>query len=751
MVTQRGAAREPEAEPAAEAELEAEGAGRHSEIRGLASPPIATDVFLASRFEEFRDVREHLRRRIEQSRFSSARLTAVDLNDGRASARPVLEECLRCVRRSEFLILMLGESYGELAPGQSKSFTQLEYECAMGPKSETLVLAFGIGASFRDHKLGPWSDPRLGAFVADVASNWRIGCVDREQPPDAIAALIFERLHDALYEKRLGQLIDETDDSLPRELLDKLSGDDFNEESEVASLEEREATGRGIDLVDDRERFANQLDALLRPAAVAALEQREEAQQAIELLDYATAIGHLERALKFRPLDLKSNYWLAQLYVALGRKQLLFEARELAERAARVAQRDGSVFRTAACLVLAARASRKAGDVESGLRYADHAVRVAGGYARARLERARQLVAMQQREPALSEVRQAVRMFPRCLSEIWSDPALRPIKREIEAMVRDHRRQMLAEVKSLLTLEAELQGQPPAAAAAAAMNDEGLQQLLALGRDSIRRQYRWLCEHVREAERKTRALSASAQLAPSGYIALHESTTAAQKDLAQLRIDQESTEHKLTTAAAAAKQAVVKMQLIVAAALALGLTGLLVTDDGLMRWLLLVPLAALAAGLLQQAWAQRADAGRRHKDASHHLDRVLGGEQLLLARIAEQEAAASKLVAEVVSAQFAARAALQRFSKQALRRGLIRAPFASPLAAREGDVVRLRPAELDGLRERIGRRVQLELNLPDWLAPAGDDTDDDAPRLFRVISSSRAVLVLDERAAYFDR
>jgi hypothetical protein len=749
MVTQSGAAREPEAEPTAE--VEREGAGRHSEIRGLAAaPPIATDVFLASRFDEFREVREQLRRRIEQSRFNCARLTAVDLNDGRASTRPALEECLRCVRRSEFLILLLGETYGTLAPGQSKSFTQLEYECAVRPGSGTLVLAFGIGPSYRGNTLGTWSDARLTAFVSDVASTTRLGFVNPELPAAAIAEEIFNALRDALYEKRLGQLIDETDDSLPRELLDKLSGDDFNEESEVASLEEREAAGRGIDLVDDRDRFASQLEVLRRPAAVAALEQREEAQQAIELLDYGAAIGHLKRALELRPLDLKSNYWLAQLYVALGRRQLLFEARELAERAARVAQRDGSAFRTAACLVLAARASRKAGDAESGLRHADQAVRVAGGYARARLERARQLVALQQGEAALQEVRQALRVYPRCLREIWSDPALRPIKGGIEAMVREHKRATLTELKSLLALEADLQGQPPALAAAT-LDSQGLQQLLALGRDSIQRQYRWLCEHVRAAERKTQTLSASAQVAPAGYIALHAATTAAQSDLLKLRIDQESTEHKLTTAAAAAKQAVVRMQLIMAAALAFGLTGLLVTDDGLMRWLLLVPLAALAAGLLQQAWAQRADAKRRHKDASHHLDRVVGGEQLLVARIADLEAAASKLVAEVVSTQFAARAALQRFSKQALRRGLIRAPFASPLAAREGDVVRLRLAELDGLRERIGRRVQLELNLPDWLAPAGDDADDDAPRLFRVISSSQAVLVLDERAAYFER
>jgi len=40
----------------------------------------------------------------------------IDLNDGNVSHRPPLAECLGYVRRVEFMILLLGDTYGSLAP-----------------------------------------------------------------------------------------------------------------------------------------------------------------------------------------------------------------------------------------------------------------------------------------------------------------------------------------------------------------------------------------------------------------------------------------------------------------------------------------------------------------------------------------------------------------------------------------------------------------------------------------------------------
>ncbi|MFP5483999.1 MAG: DUF4062 domain-containing protein, partial [Gammaproteobacteria bacterium] len=86
---------------------------------------LKTAVFLASRFEEFAELRKQLKELI--ANYPVVQLAPIDLNDGNVSHRPPLAECLGYVRRAEFMILLLGDIYGSLAPKADKSFTHLEY------------------------------------------------------------------------------------------------------------------------------------------------------------------------------------------------------------------------------------------------------------------------------------------------------------------------------------------------------------------------------------------------------------------------------------------------------------------------------------------------------------------------------------------------------------------------------------------------------------------------------------------------
>src|SRR5690606_10022130 len=193
----------------------------------------------------------------------------------------------------------------------------------------------------------------------------------------------------------------------------------------------------------------NPLEALLQPAAVAAQEQREEAARAISLRDYGLAVSHLKRAVEFKPLDMRSNYWLAQLYISLGRKDKLAEAEELADRAARIAAHDDLRVRAAAAYMLAARAALGADRREEGLRYATQAVEEAPWFARAHVELARQQVASGLIEQAVESIRTAYRSHSGSLKEVYGDPAFRSIRGRINALVGELKARLRGTVEKL--------------------------------------------------------------------------------------------------------------------------------------------------------------------------------------------------------------------------------------------------------------------------------------------------------------
>lgn len=466
-----------------------------------------TAVFLASRFNEFAELRRKLKELIASHR--TAQLAPIDLNDGHVSHRPPLAECLSYVRRSEFMILLLGDSYGSLAPRSNKSFTHLEYEEAIREDSSTRVLVFGIGEHYRAGVLRYAADERLAAWQRQLEENHTLGFFDPETPVDEVAKSIFEKLLATLYEMRFGELdLDEQND----EVFDSLGEESWLDDAEVSALEERNA--RRLSLVEDRSRFANTLAALTQPAAVAALEQREEAQRALDIREWGVAIRHLRRALEFKPLELIANYWLAQLYVALGRKEKAPQALELAQRAARIAEHDGLPYRASAAWMIAARAARLAGRSEEALDCARQAVEAAPRYSRAYIELARQCVIGEDRKTALAAIRKAFEIYPRSLREVFADGVFRPLRQDIDELLRELKKKIERDVADLLRVEGDIARLAGRAAVDISLEGKTFAQLLDAGRQSANRQYRHVGLLLAEAARKVQDLHTEAPPLP---------------------------------------------------------------------------------------------------------------------------------------------------------------------------------------------------------------------------------------------
>ena len=94
---------------------------------------IKKEIFIASRFREFEQLRQVISDRILRYKF----LEPIDLNNNQATHRSPLNESLFHAKKAEVMILLIGESYGSIPDSHSKSYTHLEYEEAVKESSNT--------------------------------------------------------------------------------------------------------------------------------------------------------------------------------------------------------------------------------------------------------------------------------------------------------------------------------------------------------------------------------------------------------------------------------------------------------------------------------------------------------------------------------------------------------------------------------------------------------------------------------------
>ena len=475
----------------------------------------STAVFIASRFDEFAELRAALRQRIGRLRG----VAAIDLNDGAVTHRPPLEECLLAVRRSDLMVLLLGDTYGSLAPGRDKSFTHLEYEEATRPSSSTRVLVFCIGESYRGGRIRYSDDPRLAEWQRTVEANHTLGFLDPELPVDEAAELILRHVVLALHDLMLARFAQDAPAvGVEEDVLDSAESEEGDldlmwetilpDERTVARLDMRFSDADadpGLEGGGPQDPGA----AALAPAAAAAQEQRREAARALRLGEPGIAIAHLRRALDLLPLSLEACYWLARLYVALGLRRHARDAVELAERAARIAQAGDMPARAAASLVIAAAAAGMDGQAGEAVSLARKAVDLMPSYGHARLALARHLVAAGYVDEALAEIREAFSIYPPLLHVAVDHPAFAPISPQLHNLACEIAQSVGERVRGLLDAEHRIAAlarlDPPHVRCDAQIDDpvKGVR----LGRESVRWQLKVVRRTITELAQQRSRLS----------------------------------------------------------------------------------------------------------------------------------------------------------------------------------------------------------------------------------------------------
>jgi hypothetical protein len=698
--------------------------------------PAKTAVFIASRFEEFAELRTLLRRKIAE--YPATQFAPIDLNDGRVSHHPPLTDCLAHVRRSEFMILLLGDEYGSAAPGSDKSFTHLEYDEAIREESGVRVLAFCIGEHYRGRRIRfSDADSSLGKWQREIEKRHTVGFFEPEVSVEQMAQGILEALLSALYELRFGHLaVDAADQH--RDLFDAVAYDQVVDDSEVTALEARSFELRGLSIVDDREQFSEPLAALVRPAAVAAYEQREEARRAIKLADYGCAVTHLKRAIEHRPLDLMSNFWLAMLYVSLGRKHECLRARELSERAARIALNEGEQYRAAASYMLAARAARLTGHDDEALSYARLATDAAPRYAKARIELARCLVTKGDNATAMKEIGEAAGLYFPGLREVFIDPLFAPLRTRTNALIEKIRVQTVREAQDIVTSEARLAALTDQGTPEGLPDDAGRRLAMEVARASAARQHVRVCTLVASAK-------GAVQNASSEQHRVEEEVSRIGELVASDRALLGTQENYL--AQLRGHPARIAANWAIFAAIILMLWGAFQWHEGRVIFGFLT--AAFGCYL-----AYVGAKGRRFR--RRRLAAVRMKVQELTEKISEYNARRSALLSALahlqeIAAQSVtkARQALDLFEDSALSCSVRLLPFVSLFTCKRGDIVRILNGQLETFVRSSGRQVEIVDTLPRWFED-DKDREPSGARLYKVTQVEPDRLVLSRAAAYIN-
>ena len=129
-------------------------------------------VFIASRFgeEKISKVRDKLAEEL-----INIRIEPIDLNDNMAVSQPPIERSLESVRKSDIVIVLLGDTYGTIPKGYEKSYTHLEYIEAIKYKEKVKTYVFGIGKLYKNNEIKYSSDTSVENWQKEILDNSTIG------------------------------------------------------------------------------------------------------------------------------------------------------------------------------------------------------------------------------------------------------------------------------------------------------------------------------------------------------------------------------------------------------------------------------------------------------------------------------------------------------------------------------------------------------------------------------------------------
>lgn len=401
------------------------------------------EIFIASRFHEFKELRELLRKKINDYKF----LEAVDLNNNEATHRSPLSESLFCVKKSKIMILLIGETYGTIPENQQFSFTHLEYKEAIKETSNTRVLVFCIGESYKN-QIEYSSDENLKKWQIELEQNHRLKKFTDTNIIHEIAEKILIDVQSSLYDMNI---YDQNSDEEKIDLtnineLDK----DFLEDSEVAFLESKSNDVEEINLILKEDENITGFDLLKIPNKLASMEQKKEAQYAIDIKDYSTAIIHLKKSLNLRPLDFETNYWLAKLYITTAKKSLFYEIEEYLLRAAKIAEKSGNIYKASHCYQLIVQASIFSDKYNEGLKYITLAQELTPSFSKLFYEKAKFMLYNQNFDDARKALIETVNIRIDAISLIENDPFFKNHERFVNEVFFDMKNQLYKITEAIL-------------------------------------------------------------------------------------------------------------------------------------------------------------------------------------------------------------------------------------------------------------------------------------------------------------
>lgn len=146
-------------------------------------------VFLASRFEEFKEIREKIKEEL-----LSCNMSVIALDDNKAITLSPIERSLQNVRDSDVFILLIGDTYGGTPTGYSKSYTHLEYEEAL--KNKKNIYAFAIGDSYKNYLINYSSIANMAEWQKTLEENHTLSMFEDEDDIGLIVHKIITSIYD---------------------------------------------------------------------------------------------------------------------------------------------------------------------------------------------------------------------------------------------------------------------------------------------------------------------------------------------------------------------------------------------------------------------------------------------------------------------------------------------------------------------------------------------------------------------------
>ncbi|KLE05363.1 DUF4062 domain-containing protein [Aliarcobacter butzleri] len=404
------------------------------------------EIFLASRFEEFKEIRTKLREKINQYKF----MKTIDLNNNEASLKSPLDESLFYAKKSEIMILLVGETYGTIPEGEEFSYTHLEYKEAIKDNSNTRVLVFCIGSKYKN--IIEYSDDKnMANWQKELEKNHRLKKFTNQNNIEEVVEQIFVDLLSSLYELNLIKDEDLNLNTSDLKILENNIDDEFlSEDNDSLFLDMQYQEDEEVKLLAVDDEKVEGFELLKIPNKLASLEQKKEAQYAIDIRDYSTAVKHLQKALELKPLDFETNYWLAKLYITSAKKSLFYEIEDCLLRAAKIAEKNNKIYMTSHCYLLIVQASIFSDKKHEGEKYIKLAEENTKTFAKLYYEKAKFLFSFGENIMAKQAIDECLKIKMDFLEQINNDPFFITYKKELDEHFKEMKNKLYKTTEAIL-------------------------------------------------------------------------------------------------------------------------------------------------------------------------------------------------------------------------------------------------------------------------------------------------------------